>query len=96
MGSAANSFGELEALCLRSAIRTESGLATRVMCHSENGLWELAEVDLDKIKPQAPSGASGGVEFEAIGYLVSRGRLDQDRSLYLIVFLQFRHRIFNF
>jgi hypothetical protein len=43
----------------------------RIMCHSENTLWELAEVDQDQIKPQAPTGASGGVEFEAMDYLVS-------------------------
>jgi len=42
------------------------------MCHSENGLWELAKVDLNTIKPQAPSGASGGVEYEAMDYLVSQ------------------------
>lgn len=46
----------------------------RVMCHSGNGLWELAEVDMNSIKPQAPSGASGGVEFEAMDYLVSCAR----------------------
>ena len=40
------------------------------MCHSENSLWELAEVDQTKIRPQAPTGASGGVEFEAMDYLV--------------------------
>jgi hypothetical protein len=45
------------------------------MCHSGNGLWELAEVDMNSIKPQAPSGASGGVEFEAMDYLVSRARV---------------------
>lgn len=41
------------------------------MCHSENGLWELAEVDPATIRLQAPSGATGGVEFEAMDYLVS-------------------------
>lgn len=67
-------FGESELISYK--------MAYRVMCHSENGLWELAKVDLSTIKPQAPSGASGGVEYEAMDYLVSRTRagLSQDEG----------------
>lgn len=56
----------------------------RVMCHSGNGLWELAEVDMNSIKPQAPSGASGGVEFEAMDYLVSRARVRNHHDLNIL------------
>ena len=48
-----------------------SGLTSRVMCHGSNTLWSLDEVDENLVnKPVAPSGASGGVEFEAMGYAV--------------------------
>ena len=42
------------------------------MCHGSNTLWNLAEVDERLVeKPVAPGGATGGVEFEAMGYVVS-------------------------
>lgn len=43
-----------------------------IMCHANNTLWELDEVN-EKIveRPVAPGGATGGVEFEAMGYVVS-------------------------
>jgi len=44
----------------------------RVMCHGSNTLWALDEVDEDLVeKPVAPGGATGGVEFEAMNYVVS-------------------------
>lgn len=44
----------------------------RVMCHGSNTLWALDEVDENLVeKPVAPGGATGGVEFEAMNYVVS-------------------------
>lgn len=53
-----------------------SGLGTnysnRVMCHASNTLWALEQVDESLVeKPVAPGGATGGVEFEAMNYVVS-------------------------
>jgi hypothetical protein len=42
------------------------------MCHAGNTLWALDEVDESLVeKPVAPGGATGGVEFEAMNYVVS-------------------------
>ena len=42
-----------------------------MMCHGSNTLWALDEVDEQLVaKPVAPTGATGGVEFEAMGYAV--------------------------
>lgn len=46
-----------------------------IMCHGSNHLWRLADVDLHTVeKPVAPGGATGGVEFEAMHYVVSPPR----------------------
>jgi len=43
-----------------------------VFCHPNNTVWNLGDVDEGKVeKPKAPGGMTGGVEFEAMGYLVS-------------------------
>lgn len=42
-----------------------------IMCHGSNTLWRLSEVDVNAVeRPVAPGGATGGVEFEAMGYAV--------------------------
>jgi len=42
-----------------------------IMCHGSNTLWSLEEVDERSVeKPVAPGGATGGVEFEAMNYVV--------------------------
>ncbi|KAF9493166.1 hypothetical protein BDN71DRAFT_1450718 [Pleurotus eryngii] len=47
-----------------------------VFCHPNNTIWLLNEVDEGKVeKPRAPGGMTGGVEFEAMGYLTSHLRL---------------------
>lgn len=44
----------------------------RIMCHGSNTLWALDEVDESLVeRPVAPGGATGGVEFEAMNYVVS-------------------------
>jgi len=44
----------------------------RITCHGSNTLWALDEVDECLVeKPVAPGGATGGVEFEAMNYVVS-------------------------
>lgn len=44
----------------------------RVMCHGNNTLWAVDEIDESLVeKPVAPGGATGGVEFEAMNYAVS-------------------------
>ena len=41
------------------------------MCHHSNTFWALDEVDERSVeKPVAPGGATGGVEFEAMNYVV--------------------------
>lgn len=43
------------------------------MCHGSNTLWALDEVDESLVeRPVAPGGATGGVEFEAMNYVVCR------------------------
>jgi hypothetical protein len=42
-----------------------------VFCHPNNTIWVLADVDEARVeKPRAPGGMTGGVEFEAMSYLV--------------------------
>lgn len=42
-----------------------------MFCHPNNAIWNLRETDEGKVeKPRAPGGMTGGVEFEAMGYLV--------------------------
>jgi len=42
-----------------------------VFCHPNNTIWVLAETDETRVeKPKAPSGMTGGVEFEAMCYFV--------------------------
>ncbi|KAJ9106755.1 hypothetical protein QFC19_003067 [Naganishia cerealis] len=57
---------------LRLLLGSES---TRIMHYGKNGIWNLADVDPETIKPRAPNGASAGVEFEAMRYLTSHFKL---------------------
>jgi hypothetical protein len=42
-----------------------------VFCHANNTIWALGSVDETKVeKPRAPGGMTGGVEFEAMTYMV--------------------------
>jgi hypothetical protein len=42
-----------------------------VFCHPGNTVWNLPDVDEGRVeRPRAPGGMTGGVEFEAMGYLV--------------------------
>lgn len=42
-----------------------------IFCHPNNTIWVLADVDEARVeKPRAPGGMTGGVEFEAMSYLV--------------------------
>jgi hypothetical protein len=42
-----------------------------IFCHPNNTIWVLTDVDEARVeKPRAPSGMTGGVEFEAMSYLV--------------------------
>lgn len=42
-----------------------------VFCHPANTIWALSRVDEAKVeRPRAPGGMTGGVEFEAMSYLV--------------------------
>ncbi|KAG5635721.1 hypothetical protein H0H81_010299 [Sphagnurus paluster] len=44
-----------------------------VFCHPNNTIWVLAETDEGKVeRPRAPGGMTGGVEFEAMTYFISR------------------------
>jgi hypothetical protein len=44
-----------------------------VFCHPNNTIWNLAECDEGKVeRPRAPGGMTGGVEAEAMRYMVSR------------------------
>lgn len=46
-----------------------------VFCHS-NRFWALQEINVDQVEcPKVPGGMTGGVEFEAMGYLTSLFRL---------------------
>lgn len=43
-----------------------------VFCHPNNTIWSLPDTDEGRVeKPRAPGGMTGGVEFEAMSYLVS-------------------------
>ena len=43
-----------------------------VFCHPNNSIWNLAECDETKVeRPRAPGGMTGGVEAEAMRYMVS-------------------------
>lgn len=47
-----------------------------VFCHPNNTIWVLSETDDTKVeKPRAPGGMTGGVEFEAMGYLTAHIKL---------------------
>jgi hypothetical protein len=42
-----------------------------VFCHPNNTIWVLSDTDESRVeKPKAPSGMTGGVEFEAMCYFV--------------------------
>jgi hypothetical protein len=42
-----------------------------IFCHPNNTIWLLSETDVTRVeKPRAPGGMTGGVEFEAMSYLV--------------------------
>lgn len=42
-----------------------------VFCHPNNTIWDLGETDEGKVeRPRAPGGMTGGVEFEAMSYMV--------------------------
>ncbi|KAJ2918485.1 hypothetical protein MD484_g1959, partial [Candolleomyces efflorescens] len=46
-----------------------------VFCHPNNTIWILAETDETRVeKPKAPSGMTGGVEFEAMCYFTTHLR----------------------
>ncbi|GBE87862.1 hypothetical protein SCP_1200870 [Sparassis crispa] len=46
-----------------------------VFCHPNNAVWNLDETDEAKVeKPRAPGGMTGGVEFEAMGYMTTHFR----------------------
>lgn len=54
------------------------------MCHGSNALWALDEVNQDAVeKPVAPGGATGGVEYEAMNYVVcpSNDRINVRRPI---------------
>ncbi|EIN10067.1 hypothetical protein PUNSTDRAFT_86614 [Punctularia strigosozonata HHB-11173 SS5] len=47
-----------------------------VFCHPNNTIWNLSEVDEARVeKPRAPGGMTGGVEFEAVGYMTLQFKL---------------------
>ncbi|KAH8117766.1 armadillo-type protein [Phellopilus nigrolimitatus] len=47
-----------------------------VFCHPSNTIWVLDETDEKRVeRPRAPGGMTGGVEFEAMGYLTTHFRL---------------------
>ena len=47
-----------------------------VFCHPNNTIWNLVECDENKVeRPRAPGGMTGGVEAEAMRYMVSRFRV---------------------
>lgn len=42
-----------------------------VFCHPQNAIWSLKETDIARVEaPRAPGGMTGGVEYEAVGYMV--------------------------
>ncbi|KAI0342708.1 hypothetical protein BDW22DRAFT_1357179 [Trametopsis cervina] len=47
-----------------------------VFCHPNNTIWSLEDTDEGKVeKPRAPGGMTGGVEFEAMGYMTMHFKL---------------------
>lgn len=43
-----------------------------VFCHSSNRFWALQSININEVQgPKVPGGMTGGVEFEAMSYLVS-------------------------
>lgn len=54
-------------------------VAFRIFCHSQNLFWSLHQLNVEQIEaPKVPSGMTGGVEYEAMSYAVSR--LDSRRK----------------
>lgn len=42
-----------------------------IFCHPTNTIWDISQTDEERVeKPKAPGGMTGGVEFEAMTYLV--------------------------
>ena len=42
-----------------------------VFCHPQNTIWNLKETDVARVEaPRAPGGMTGGVEYEAMEYMV--------------------------
>jgi len=42
-----------------------------VFCHPQNTIWNLKETDIARVEaPRPPGGMTGGVEYEAMGYMV--------------------------
>lgn len=51
----------------------ETRVANRIFCHSQNIFWSLEQINPTQIEaPKVPSGMTGGVEYEAMAYCVSR------------------------
>ncbi|KAN0065619.1 hypothetical protein ACQY0O_000745 [Thecaphora frezii] len=47
-----------------------------IFCHAQNRFWRFEDLDVETIKcPKVPGGMTGGVEFEAMGYLTTHFRL---------------------
>ncbi|CEH12965.1 hypothetical protein CBOM_00915 [Ceraceosorus bombacis] len=47
-----------------------------IFCHSQNRFWHLPDVDQKSAAgPKVPGGMTGGVEFEAMGYLTTQFRV---------------------
>ncbi|KAF8313675.1 hypothetical protein DL93DRAFT_2058914 [Clavulina sp. PMI_390] len=43
-----------------------------VFCHPQNTIWSLRDTDVKRVEmPRAPGGMTGGVEYEAVGYMTS-------------------------
>jgi hypothetical protein len=42
-----------------------------IFCHPQNTIWRLSETDIGLVEaPKAPGGMTGGVEYEAVTYMV--------------------------
>ncbi|ORY23137.1 armadillo-type protein [Naematelia encephala] len=62
--------------CVNSSCTRVGTNHVRVFCHGSSTLWALDEVDPALVeRPVAPGGATGGVEFEAMNYVVTHFRL---------------------
>ncbi|KAI0052305.1 hypothetical protein FA95DRAFT_1586737 [Auriscalpium vulgare] len=47
-----------------------------VFCHPANPVWSLKDTDEERVeRPRAPGGMTGGVEYEAMGYLTTHLKL---------------------